>query len=91
MIKNYMVRRVFDEKEVRKPAAMNVQIFEGKIEKNYDTIVRQRQRSQDHDMEGFLKERKVRSLQISPRFRSKEDGYFANSYLELLNDNLLEI
>ena len=32
----------------------NFQIFEGKIEKKYDTIVGQRQRSQDHDMGGFF-------------------------------------
>ena len=73
MVKNYMVRQVFGGKRVRKTASMDVQISGGKMKKTYDTTVRQRQEGQGHDMRGFFKERKVRSLQIGPRFRSKED------------------
>ena len=54
------------------------------MEKIYDTIVRQRQEDQDHDMRGFFKKRKVRSLQIDPRFRSKEDEVLREFIFEII-------
>ena len=79
-----MVRRVFGGKGVEKTASMDVHISGGKMEKTYDTTVRKRQGCQDHGMGGFLEERKVGSLQIGSRFRSKEDGVLREFMFEII-------
>ena len=91
MVKNYMVRRVFGGKGVRKTASMDVQISGGKMEKTYDTTVRQRQGGQVYGMGGFWRRERSDLYKLARDFEAKKMGYSANSYLELLNDNLLGI
>ena len=86
-----MVRRVLGRKGVGKTASIGVQISRRKMEKTYDTIVRQRERGQGHGMRGILGGGRSDLYKLARDFEAKKMGYSANSYLELLNDNLLGI
>ena len=86
MVKNNMGRRVLGGKGVGKTASMGVQVSRRKMEKTYDRTVRQRKRGQSHGMGG-----RSDLYKLARDFVAKKTGYSANSYLELLNDNLLDI
>ena len=91
MVKNYMVRRVFGGKGVRKTASMDVQISGGKMEKPMIQPYAKGKEVKVMVWGAFWRRERSDLYKLARDFEAKKMGYSANSYLELLNDNLLGI